>query len=139
MVLVPGFLATDFYLNEMFWWLRRLGYKPYRSKIGRNAEFLNILVDRLVKTAERAYNETGQKVHLVGHSLGGVLSRAVAGERPDLVASVITLGSPFRGNAAHPLVLDAANRIRQRIQFVHRDQAVRAFHKTQPPNIPSKL
>ena len=27
-VVVPGFLGTDFYLQEMYYWLRRIGYLP---------------------------------------------------------------------------------------------------------------
>src|SRR3989304_5462861 len=37
-VLVPGFLGTDQYLGDMFSWLRRLGYQPYMSGMGWNAE-----------------------------------------------------------------------------------------------------
>lgn len=34
-------------------------------------------------------------VYLVGHSLGGLVSYAAAGRRPDAIAGVITLGSPY--------------------------------------------
>ena len=116
-VLVPGFLATDSYLLEMKCWLLRMGYKPYLSNIGRNADCLNTLVDRLRITVEKAYRETGGKVHLIGHSLGGVLSRSLAASSPELIASVITLASPFRGIKSHPLVLQASKVVRQRLQF----------------------
>jgi pimeloyl-ACP methyl ester carboxylesterase len=116
-VLVPGFLATDTYLAEMKCWLSRIGYKPYLSNIGRNADCLETLVNRLQVTVEKAFQETGGKVHLIGHSLGGVLSRSLAARSPDLIASVITLASPFRGISSHPLVLQASNVVRQRLQF----------------------
>jgi len=35
---------------------------------------------------------------------------------PDRIASVTTLGSPFRGLVAHPLVLTLANLVRRRIR-----------------------
>jgi len=92
---VPGFLASDIYLGELYFWLRRMGYHSYMSNIGRNANCFDLQVDKLQKTVEKAYLETGRKVHLIGHSLGGMLSRAAAAERPDRVASVITMGSPF--------------------------------------------
>jgi pimeloyl-ACP methyl ester carboxylesterase len=38
-----------------------------------------------------------QKVSLIGWSLGGIYARELAKELPDLVRSVITLGSPFSG------------------------------------------
>ena len=115
-VLVPGFLASDWYLVEMFHWLQRIGYCPYLSQIGRNADCLDVLVGRLVDTVEAARAATGRAVHLIGHSLGGMLSRAAARRRPAAVASVITLGSPFRGIRPHPLVLQATRVVRARTQ-----------------------
>lgn len=114
-IVVPGFMGTDHYLYEIYFWLRRIGYKPYLSKIGWNADCLDILVDRLAETVSRASGETGGRVHLIGHSLGGILSRSVAAQHPELVASVITLGSPFRGICSHPLVLETAEQVRSRI------------------------
>lgn len=114
-IVVPGFLGTDAYLLEMYAWLRRIGYRPYLSRIGWNADCLNILTERLLRTVEKAQAQTGRSVHLIGHSLGGVLSRSVAARYPEKVASVITLGSPFRGIRTHPLVLSTANQVRQRI------------------------
>ena len=110
-VLVPGFLGTDTYLWEMNLWLQRIGYQPFRSEIGWNAECLNTLVERLTRTVSRATEETGQKVHLIGHSLGGILARAVAVQMPERVASIVTLGSPFRGICAHPLVFVSIDRV----------------------------
>ena len=115
-IVVPGFLGTDMYLQEIYSWLRRIGYRPYMSRIGWNAECVNTLVDRLSETITKAQSETGRKVHLIGHSLGGVISRSAAAQWPDRVASVITLGSPFRGIRSHPLVLAAGERVRERIR-----------------------
>ncbi len=115
-VLVPGFLGTDWYLLEIYGWLRRVGYRPYLSRIGRNAECLELLSLRLLVTVEAARAETGHPVHLIGHSLGGMLARSMARRRPDLVASVVTLGSPFRGVRSHPLVLLAADRVREQVR-----------------------
>lgn len=115
-VLVPGFLVTDVYLAEMYWWLRRIGYRAYMSRIGRNADCLDILVDRLLVTVDRAQASTGGTVHLVGHSLGGILSRSAAARRPQQIASVATLGSPFRGIRSHPFVLQATDLVRRRLR-----------------------
>jgi pimeloyl-ACP methyl ester carboxylesterase len=62
----------------------------------------------LVKTVDRAFEERGRKVTLIGHSLGGLLARGAAMERPESVARVITLGSPVDGIAANLAVLAAA-------------------------------
>lgn len=115
-VLVPGFLGTDAYLWEMNLWLRRVGYRPFMSGIGWNAECLDTLVERLTGTIERAADETGRKVHLIGHSLGGILARGAAHRRPDRVASLITLGSPFRGICAHPLVFVSIDRVGEAVR-----------------------
>jgi hypothetical protein len=112
-VTVPGFLGTDTYLLELHYWLRRMGYRPYASKIGRNADCPNLLLSRLITTLERAHRETGRRVHLIGHSLGGVLARSAASHRPDLVASVVSLGAPFRGIRSHPVVLRTRDVVRR--------------------------
>lgn len=114
-VVVPGFLGSDFYLYELYLWLSRIGYKPYLSGIGWNADCLNVLTEKLIETVKRAKKETGKKVHLVGHSLGGILSRSVAARHPELISSVITLASPFRGLKSHPRVIEISERIRARI------------------------
>jgi pimeloyl-ACP methyl ester carboxylesterase len=119
-ILVPGFLANDFYLYDMYFWLKRIGYTPYLSNIGWNADCLNVLVNKLAATVAKAHEETGKKVHLIGHSLGGVLSRGAAFQHVDMVASVITMGSPFRGVKSHPFLLEFAEKIRRRI-FMNED------------------
>jgi pimeloyl-ACP methyl ester carboxylesterase len=115
-VVVPGFLLTDLYLTEFRAWLGRIGYRPYGSGIGINADCPNLLIKRhLVETVETAYAETKKKVHMIGHSLGGVLARAIASQMPSRVASVITLGAPFRGVSVHPMILRAVNLVRGQI------------------------
>jgi triacylglycerol lipase len=121
-VAVPGFMGTDLYLQELHWWLRRIGYRSYLSDIGRNADCLDLLVDHLLNTIEKAFTETRGKVHLIGHSLGGVLALSAASLRPDMVASLITLGSPFRGIRSHPMVLEMSNLVRARVRSARRDQ-----------------
>jgi triacylglycerol lipase len=119
-VVIPGFLGTDLYLMELHAWLRRIGYRPYFSGIGVNAECPNLLIQRrLTQTIDRALAETGRKIHLIGHSLGGVIARSVAGQRPRDVASVITLASPIRGTIANRAVLHAVEVVRHRILEEH--------------------
>ncbi len=114
-ILVPGFLGDDRYLTEMHLWLRRIGYKPYFSGIGRNVDCPDLLTQRLVMTVHQAHEDTKQQVSIVGHSLGGMLARAAGHREPALVKQVITMGSPFRSVRAHPLVLSAANFVRSNI------------------------
>jgi pimeloyl-ACP methyl ester carboxylesterase len=119
-IVIPGFLGTDLYLTEFRAWLRRIGYRPYSSEIGLNAECPNLLIRRrLNETIDQAYQETSRKVHLIGHSLGGVIARAASLQRLKRIASVITLGSPFRGTVAHPSVLRVAELVRRGILRQH--------------------
>ena len=119
-VLVPGFLGTDSYLAQLRAWLERVGYRAYFSGIGLNADCPNILIQRrLNENIQKALLETERRIHLIGHSLGGIIARSVANQMPDDVASVITLGSPFRGTVAHRAVLRAAEHVRRRILAEH--------------------
>lgn len=119
-VIIPGFLGTDLYLTEIHGWLERIGYRAYFSGIGINAECPNLLIQRVLNaTVAKALDETGRKVHLIGHSLGGVIARAMAGQRPRDIASVITLASPIQGTVANRTVLQAAEAVRLQIQREH--------------------
>ncbi len=119
-VLIPAFLCPDAYLAPLHNWLTRVGYEPFFSGIGFNTECPNLLIRRqLNQTIEKALAKTGRRVHLIGHSLGGIIARAIAVQRPADIASVITLGAPFRGTVAHSSILRAAKLVRQRILVKH--------------------
>jgi triacylglycerol lipase len=121
-ILIPGFLCGDGYLMPMRWWLDRIGYSACYSGIGVNADCPNLLIQqRLTKTIEAALQDTGRPIHLIGHSLGGIIARSIAAQRPKEIASVITLGSPFRGMTAHRSILRAAEQVRLRIVQEHGD------------------
>ena len=121
-VLIPGFLCPDHYLFPLRGWLGRIGYEAFFSGISVNAECPNLLIERcLNETIEKALAKTGRRIHLIGHSLGGVIARSIAGQRPRDIASVITLGAPFRGAVAHAGILRAAEAVRQRILKKHGD------------------
>jgi pimeloyl-ACP methyl ester carboxylesterase len=110
-LVVPGFLSGDAVMYEMFSWLGRIGYRPYLSGISVNASCPEQTAHRLTKIVERAHAETGRKVRIVGHSLGGLLGRHVALKRPDLVSQVVYMGSPIRAVRAHPIISAAAGAV----------------------------
>ncbi len=119
-VLVPGFLASDLYLTQFAIWLRRIGYKTFYSGIRWNADCPNLLIRRNLDAAIQQANESSQdKIHLIGHSLGGSLARAAAAQMPERIASVITLGAPIRGLAGHAGVMRLADLVRKQILAHH--------------------
>ena len=119
-VLVPGFLGTDFYLTNFRGWLRRIGYQPYYSGIRMNSDCPNLLIrQHLTGAIERAFKSTQRRVHVIGHSLGGTMGRAIAAAIPERIASVITLAAPIHGVAAHGAVLRAAELVRKSILDRH--------------------
>lgn len=99
-LLVPGFMAGDGTLAGMSFLLRGAGYRTYRSGIHVNVGCTRATADRLERRVEEIAERRGRKVSIVGHSLGGMLARALAGRRPDLIAGIVSMGSPIMAPAA---------------------------------------
>lgn len=95
-LLLPGYFAGDWAMAPMAQWLRRIGYNPYLSGIDFNLGCPREKLERLEVRVARIARETGDRVAIIGHSLGGVLARSLGGELPGLVSRVIGLGAPIR-------------------------------------------
>ena len=95
---LPGFIASDVSTGLLRSFLRSLGFKSHGWRQGRNLGPRPGLEDRLMQRLEQLNDRHGEKVSLVGWSLGGIFSRLLANRAPDRVRSVITLGSPFGGD-----------------------------------------
>lgn len=119
-VLIPGFLGTDLYLSHLRSWLNRIGYRAYLSGIPLNADCPNLLIkSQVTQAVDTALWDTDRKVHLIGHSLGGIMARSFAAQRADDVASVITLAAPFRGTVLQRSVMHATEGVRRHILDAH--------------------
>ena len=127
---VPGFLGFDTVMIEMRFWLRRIGYQPFCSQIGLNAECPDILAQRLLATVLDVHAATGRKIHLIGHSLGGMLSRSVANQAPDKIASVITLASPITALRVNPFVNQAMAFVRDYVSIRNNRPQVDCFSQS---------
>jgi pimeloyl-ACP methyl ester carboxylesterase len=92
---LPGFLASDLSMAPMRRYLKELGYDAHAWNMGRNLGGLSSLRAALRDLLKQTYETSGRKVSIVGWSLGGVYARDLAVQLPDMVRSVITLGSPF--------------------------------------------
>ncbi len=110
-LILPGYGAGDGSTTLLKGYLRLLGYRARGWGLGRNggnaAELLPRILKRMASFARRA----DHKVHLIGWSFGGYLARELARERGDLVAQVITLGTPVIGGPKYTVV---ANTFRRR-------------------------
>jgi pimeloyl-ACP methyl ester carboxylesterase len=95
-MMIPGFLSSEKIFTVMNRYLRFLGHHSYTWGLGPNLGLRRGHFFAALSRLESIYEEHGKEVVLIGHSLGGVISRELAKQRPDLVSHVITLGSPFR-------------------------------------------
>ena len=96
LMVIPGFLATDRTTLGLQRALADGGFRVAGWGMGLNKGVTEATVDRIAERVE-AFG-AGEKVILVGWSLGGIYARVVAQERPELVEKVVTLGSPFSGD-----------------------------------------
>ena len=92
---LPGFLASDLSMAPMRRYLKELGYDTYAWNMGRNFGGVASKRGALRDLLTRIHETTGRKASLVGWSLGGIYARDLALQLPDMVRSVITLGTPF--------------------------------------------
>ena len=93
-LLVPGFMAGDQSLSVLAGWLRRRGARTAGADMLLNSDCAERAVGaieaRLRRFAERADN----RVVLIGQSRGGELARVAGLRNPDLVSTLVMLGSP---------------------------------------------
>lgn len=100
----------------------------------------NIYADDLIAMLEAFHAETGQKVLLAGHSMGGTMSLLAAAKRPDLVRGLLLLDPvmmPFYLSGmigvinALPITVEGPSLVeaaaRRRSQFESREAAVAAY------------
>ncbi len=112
-IILPGYGAGDGSTTLLQLYLRFLGYQAHGWGIGRNSGDAAELLPRILKRLMSFSRSTGQKVVIIGWSLGGYLGREAARERPDLVRQVITLGTPVVGGPKYT----AAARVYRRRGF----------------------
>jgi pimeloyl-ACP methyl ester carboxylesterase len=106
-MVLPGFATGDSSTLVLQTFLRLLGYQVRGWRMGLNTGRVNALLPRVVRRVVRTAELAGEPVRLVGWSLGGLLAREAARERPDSVKRVVTLGAPlavgYRETRADPI------------------------------------
>lgn len=102
-VLIPGYRASGAAMAPLRRFLEWRGHDARDWGLGTNRGDPEGDVERLLPGIEEMVGETGAPAVLVGWSLGGTIAREVARERPDLVAQVLTYGTPAVGGPTHTL------------------------------------
>jgi pimeloyl-ACP methyl ester carboxylesterase len=107
-LLLPGFMADEGTLVALRMFLANRGYAVQSWGFGRNVGFHLRHAQALEQKIRHMHHHSGQKVSLVGWSLGGVFALYGAHQASECVRSVITLGSPVsvdaEGSQSPPLL-----------------------------------
>ena len=112
-VLVHGLFGFDNIGPVEYWYgipsaLRADGAKVYTVQVSA-ANSTEVRGEQLLTQVKQILAATGAtKVNLIGHSHGGPTTRYVASVRPDLVASVTSIGGVNKGSAVADLILGVA-------------------------------
>lgn len=97
-LVLPGFLAGASSTHFLRGFLRSKGYRVFDWGQGRNMGVRQGLRGRLTARLDHITDRTGEPISIIGWSAGGIYAREIAREDPDRVRSVITMGTPMRGN-----------------------------------------
>jgi len=100
----PGLGANDLSTLALRRFLKQHGYQAHGWRQGLNFGPREGVLEACRDRIQELHNHYGGKISLIGWSLGGIYAREMAKEMPELVRSVITLGTPFTG---HPRATNA--------------------------------
>src|SRR6476646_9276797 len=105
-LVVPGFIAGDASLAVLRGWLRRRGSRTSSAKMRLNVDCRERAVGRLEVRLRKLAEGTGRRVVVIGQSRGGELARVLAVRNPDIVSTLVMLGSPVLEplNVARPVM-----------------------------------
>ena len=95
-ILVHGLWMTGLVMQPLAQRLRRAGFQPLLFNYHSLRKTIHANAHALVQTVRQ---QTGQPVHLVGHSLGGLIILQALQDEPALIEGrVVLLGSPVNGS-----------------------------------------
>jgi pimeloyl-ACP methyl ester carboxylesterase len=97
-IVFPGLSASDGSTLPLRAYLGNLGYDISGWNQGYNFGPRAGVLETAKRQVMDTYEAAGEKVSLVGWSLGGIYARELAKELPQIVRCVITLGTPFAGS-----------------------------------------
>ena len=100
-LVLPGFMASDYSTAPLRRLLADLGYDAVGWKLGRNVKVDNARIEAMMGCVDELHSRTGRPISIVGWSLGGVFARELAKMAPEKVRLVISLGSPISDDRGH--------------------------------------
>ena len=101
-VIFPGLASNQNSIAPLREFCRRLGYTAYDWGLGVNTGpqgDVGAWIEQLSRHIREVTSAHGQQMSLIGWSLGGIYAREVAKKLTGRVRQVITIGTPFGGNA----------------------------------------
>lgn len=110
-MILPGFGAHPVRMRYLARHLEAAGHVTKRWGLGFNWGPTEEAFDQVEERLLRLHARHGRKVVLIGWSLGGLYAREIAKRRPEAVAKVVTMGSPFSGSPR-------ANNVWRAYQFI---------------------
>ena len=97
-LVLPGLTTSDRSTVALRRFLRSKGFSAYGWELGLNFGPRPGVEDGMITRIEELHDKYGQKVSLVGWSLGGIYARQLGKMMPEKIRQVISLGSPFGGD-----------------------------------------
>jgi hypothetical protein len=100
-LLIPGFMVGDATLYPFANWLRSRGHQVFFSGILANTDCPRRVMERLTHIVHERHAQAGEKLVVIGHSLGGIYARELGRRQPQCVEQVVLLGSPIKDPHKH--------------------------------------
>lgn len=134
-LVLPSYGTGDGGTRPLRRFLARLGYATPEAALGVNvdrgelrirriedaARFRSAQVERVLERAASIVEDAGEPISLVGWSMGGLYALDASQRAPELVRSVVTLGSPF-GDPRGTSMFDLMRRLnRSRVPVEEQD------------------
>src|SRR3989338_4691581 len=96
-IVIPPVGRSDMNMGKMRKWIDSQGFTAFESGIKKGDERDpkgDVL--KIISRIDEVFEQTGQKITLVGLSLGGIYTFIAAMYRPEKVQRVILIGTPIR-------------------------------------------
>ena len=97
-IVIPGMVSGDATVRYLRRSLDASGFAAHPSGVVFHGAATVRSVAAVERQLQRVFHDSGQKVALLGWSLGGLYARALAHRHPHMVSAVVTLGAPFSGD-----------------------------------------